>query len=377
MNLMVTGANGFIGRNLSQTLAQRQDTIVLVDVDTPDEVLHSAALQADFVFHLAGVNRPLEESEYMAGNVGFTERLLALLETGKKPPVLLSSSTQAVMDNPYGISKRAAEEAVLAYAKRSGASVYRYRLPNAFGKWSRPNYNSAVATFCHHIARGMPITVDDPARKITLVYIDDIISEFLRALEGEPTWGADGFCRVAPQYDTTLGDIVALLYRFRDSRSTLMIPDQADGFTRKLFATYQSFLPDDGFAYQPLSHQDERGSFTELLRMGSFGQVSVNIAKPSICKGDHWHHSKHEKFIVVSGEGLIRLRSPFSSQIHHYPVNGAHLTVVDIPPGYTHNIENTGEIDLVTIMWASEAFDPQRPDTYRLPVVTTGEEGKG
>ncbi len=372
MNLLLTGANGFMGKNLRISLETRGDHVFLADVDTPADALRGAALEADFVFHLAGVNRPTDEADFQKGNTDFTAVLLSMLEQGKKPRVLMSGSTQAALDNPYGKSKRLAEDAVRAYSERTGAQVYLYRLTNVFGKWSRPNYNSAVATFCHHIARDLPVTVTDPAHTVRLVYIDDVVAEFLHALDGNPTVNETGFCAAGPEYEVTLGRLVALLDGFRASRETLQIPDQNDPFVRKLYATYQSFLPTDGFAYAPPSHADARGSFTELLRMGGYGQVSINVIKPHICKGEHWHHTKHEKFAVVAGSGVIRFRNPFGDEVLAYPVNGDVMTVVDIPPGYTHNIENTGETDMVTLMWASEAFDPQRPDTWPLPVQPQG-----
>lgn len=374
MDLLITGANGFIGKNLRATLAQSAHRLWLIDVNSTEGELRAAASAADFVFHLAGVNRPQNEAEFETGNAGFTETLVALLETGKKPPVLLSGSTQALLDNPYGRSKLKAEAVLRAYAQRTGSPVYLYRLTNAFGKWSRPNYNSAVATFCYNIARDLPVQVADPARTVRLVYIDDVVAEFLRALDGAPTVGEGGFCVAQPEQEVTLGELVRLLQTFKGSRVSLQLPDQSDPFVRKLYATYQSFLPEDGFAYRPVCHTDERGAFTELLRMGGHGQVSVNVARPGICKGEHWHHSKHEKFIVVSGRGVIRLRDPFSDTVLRYDVQADPPTVVDIPPGYTHNIENLGDGDLVTLMWASETFDPQRPDTYRLPVEPQGRE---
>ncbi|MDD3213505.1 MAG: NAD-dependent epimerase/dehydratase family protein [Eubacteriales bacterium] len=368
MNLLVTGANGFIGKNLCETLRSRGDRLLPVDVDTTQAELAAMAAEADFVFHLAGVNRPQNELEFQTGNADFTETLLRLLEQGEKPPVLMSGSTQAALDNPYGRSKRNAEKALLAYGVRTGAKVYPYRLTNAFGKWSRPNYNSAVATFCYNIARGLPITVSDPAHEMRLNYIDDIVAEFVRALEGCPMVGEDGFCHVMPEHGATLGEIVALIRTFHESRDTLALPDQRDAFTRKLFATYQSFLPPEELAYRPVTHADMRGSFTELLHMDGYGQISVNVQKPHIVKGEHWHHTKHEKFIVVAGSGIIRLRSVQNEEIVQYAVDGATPTVVDIPPGYTHNIENLGDTDMVTLMWANEIFDPEHPDTYRLPV---------
>ncbi|MEA4929780.1 MAG: NAD-dependent epimerase/dehydratase family protein [Candidatus Limiplasma sp.] len=368
MNLLITGANGFMGRNLCQTLAARGDKLFPIDVDTPRAVLESAAHEADFVFHLAGINRPKDEAEFETGNAGFTETLLALLESGRKPPVLLSGSIQAELDNPYGRSKHHAEMAVAAYGDRTGAMVYRYRLPNAFGKWSRPHYNSAVATFCYQIARGLPVTVSDPERRLRLVYIDDIVQEFIRALDGTATPGEGGFYQVLPEHEATLRQLVETLQSFYTSRDSLNLPDTSDPLTRKLLATYLSFLPEDQFAYRPITHADARGSFTELMHMAGYGQMSVNVSKPHACKGEHWHHTKHEKFIVVSGRGIIRLRNICESEILLYPVDGEQLTVVDIPPGYTHNIENLGDTDMVTLMWASDVFDPAVPDTWRQPV---------
>ena len=368
MNLLITGANGFMGKNLCQSLEQSDNTLYRIDVQSSEAALEQAALNADFVFHLAGVNRPVNDAEFQTGNVDFTQTLVHKLQQGKKPPVLLSGSTQAALENPYGNSKLQAENAVRAYGEHTGAAVYLYRLTNAFGKWSRPNYNSAVATFCYNIARDLPITVSDPSRVLKLNYIDDIVAEFLRALAGTPSLTAEGYCCVQPEYETTLGQMVTLLQSFHDSRTTLQMPDQSDTFARKLFATYQSFLPEDGFAYQPIGHADERGSFTELMRMGGYGQVSVNVIKPGICKGEHWHHTKHEKFTVVAGHGVIRFRNACGGEVISYPVSGQRLTTVDIPPGYTHNIENLGTEDMVTLMWASEAFNADQPDTYRLAV---------
>ena len=377
MNVLITGANGFMGRNLTATLRERADVeLFLVDVGSSKDELLAATAKADFVFHLAGVNRPQFATEFETGNHGFTERLLTLLEQGKRPPVLITSSTQATLDNAYGVSKRAAERCVLDYAKRTGASAYVYRLTNAFGKWSRPNYNSAVATFCFNIARDLPVTVSDTAIMVRLIYIDDIVSEFLRALEGNPARADNGFCVVEPEYGVTLGRLVELLRGFRATRQTLDIPDQSDPFIRKLYATYQSFLPADRLSYAPVSHSDERGSFTELLHLGAYGQVSVNVSNPHIVKGEHWHHTKHEKFVVVSGRGVIRFRRADDDAIYAYEVTGNPPTIVDIPPGYTHNIENIGDVPLVTLMWASEAFDPANPDTYRLPVKPKREENE-
>ena len=370
MHILVTGANGFMGRNLCAALEnlRPQDKLWRVDVDTPQQRLSQAAMQADFVFHLAGVNRPQDPAEFMRGNHDAAASLLQMLERGKKPPVLLTSSTQAALENPYGQSKRAGEEAVRAYGERTGAPVYVYRLTNAFGKWSRPNYNSAVATFCYNIARGLPIQVNDPDAVLRLNYIDDIVAEFLRVLEETPTSAENGFYRVEPVHEIRLGDLAGLLQRFHQMRDDLDVPDQSDALTAKLYATYLSFLPPDDFARTPVIHSDERGSFTELIHMGGHGQISVNVSKPHITKGEHWHHTKHEKFIVVSGQGVIRFRKIGDGTVISYQVDGSLPQVVDIPPGYTHNIENTGDTDLVTLMWANERFDPARPDTFRLPV---------
>lgn len=378
MRIMITGAGGFMGRNLCEVLREchPEDRLDLIDLATTREALEAAAAEADFVFHLAGVNRPRDPDEFMRGNGDFTLELTALLERGKRPPVVLASSIQAALDNPYGASKRAAEDAVTAYARRCETRAYLYRLPNVFGKWSRPNYNSVVATFCHNIARGLPITVNDPAAQVPLVYIDDVAAAFVRALEGAAMPDADGRYAVKPEYRITVGDLAAMLGRFRDMRDRLECPDQSDPLTAKLYATYLSFLPPEDFARPTVTHADTRGSFTELLHLGGHGQVSVNVSRPHITKGEHWHHTKHEKFVVLSGEGVIRFRRPGDATVISYRVSGDVPQVVDIPPGYTHNIENTGDTDMITLMWANECFDPARPDTIRLPVEAPKEEAK-
>ncbi len=379
MNILITGAKGFIGRNLTAELSNRASdagyVLYPIDVDATPEQLQEAVSQADFVFHLAGVNRPKDPAEFAAGNRDFTQTLMEMLEGAKKPPVLLTSSIQAALDNPYGQSKLGAEQAVMDYAARTGAPVYCYRLPNAFGKWSRPNYNSAVATFCHNLTRGLPITVNDPSVMLNLAYIDDIVEEFLRALEGSPCREGE-FCAVQPVHQIRLGDMAELLRSFGQMRDRLDVPDQSDPLTRKLYATYLSFLPPEDFSRTPVIHSDARGSFTELLHLGGYGQVSLNVSKPHITKGEHWHHTKHEKFIVIQGEGVIRFRKPGDETVISYRVSGETQTVVDIPPGYTHNIENLGDTDMLTIMWANERFDPAHPDTYRLPVAPERKENQ-
>ena len=409
-------------------------TIFEYDIDTDEALLDAYCKNADFVFHLAGVNRPQDPAEFMTGNFGFTSTLLELLKKhGNNCPIMISSSIQAALNNPYGESKKAGEDLIFAYGQETGAEVLVYRFPNVFGKWCRPNYNSAVATFCNNIARGLPITVNDPSVNMTLVYIDDVVRELIAALAGQANKQDDGYCKVPVEHKITLGEIVELLYSFRDGRGdvavsesvenaaagstatdaedttgaaagaandtaakqtptdasgtgmnvaaptrtgNLSIPDMTDNsFSKKLYSTYLSYLPEDKFAYPLKMNVDDRGSFTEILRTGDRGQVSVNISKPGITKGNHWHHTKNEKFVVVSGTGLIQLRrvgldengQPYP--VVEYRVSGDEITVVDMIPGYTHNIINLSETeDLVTVMWANESFDPERPDTYFEPV---------
>lgn len=379
MNILITGAKGFVGKNLVAQLKNIQEgkvkntnfpslTLYEYDVDTDPALLDGYCADCDFVFHLAGVNRPKDPSEYMEGNFGFTSTLLETLKKHNNScPVMLSSSTQAALDNEYGRSKKAGEDLLFQYGEETGAKVLVYRFPNVFGKWCRPNYNSAVATFCHHIAHGLPITVNDPSVHMTLVYIDDVVGELLDALENKEH-SDGGFCKVPVEYKITLGEIVDLIYSFRASREERSIPDMSDGFTKKLYATYLSYLPEDQFSYPLKMNIDNRGSFTEIIRTKDRGQFSVNISKPGITKGNHWHHTKNEKFVVVSGKGVIRFRKPDSDQIIEYFVSGDKIEVVDIPTGYTHNIENLGDTDMVTFMWCNECFDPERPDTYFLEV---------
>ena len=379
MNILITGARGFMGKNLRSALTGRYGDahrLMLLDMPHTEEELLAAAAEADFVFHLAGVNRPTDPADFQKGNADFTRQLLTLLkERGKRPPVLLSSSIQAALENPYGQSKLSAEQAVADYGRKTGAAVYLYRLPNVFGKWSRPNYNSAVATFCHNVARGLPITVNDPSVTLRLVYIDDVVEEFLRAMEGQPHREGE-WCTVQPVHEVNLGHMAELIQSFPALRDSLTAPDQSDPLVKKLYATYLSFLPPEDFSRPTVTHADQRGSFTELLHMGSRGQVSLNVSRPHITKGDHWHQTKHEKFIVLQGEGVIRFRKVGDSTVIAYKVSGENLTVVDIPTGYTHSIENTGDTDMLTLMWANEVFDPAHPDTLRLPVLETPAEAK-
>ena len=367
--ILVTGANGFIGKNLIAELKNRgYDTVFACDLDTTDEERKAYAAQCTFVFHLAGVNRPKVESEFVTGNTDFTRTILTdLKEAGNPVPVLLSSSTQAELDNPYGESKREAERLVFSYGEQTGAKVFVYRLPGVFGKWCRPNYNSVVATFCHNIARDLPITISDPAKEVDLVYIDDVIEAFLGALAGEGSRSGD-FYRVDPVHTITLSDLAETIRSFRESRKTLGLPNGSDPLERKLYSTYLSYLPADDFAYPLQMKKDERGSFTEFLKTADRGQVSVNVAKPGITKGNHWHHTKNEKFLVVKGQARISFRRIGEEEVISYDVSDRELTVVDIPTGYLHNITNTGNEDLITIMWANEPFHPEHPDSYHETV---------
>lgn len=369
MKILVTGAKGFIGKNLIVELKNRKYfEIFEFDKDTDITLLDQYCAQADFVFHLAGVNRPENTSEFMEGNFGFTSELLTLLKKHNNTcPIMISSSIQAELENPYGLSKRAGENLLFKYSEETNSKVLIYRFPNVFGKWSRPNYNSAIATFCHKISRNEDITVNDPNVIMRLVYIDDVVNELCNALLGKENV-VGSFCEVQTIHIVTLGKIVELLYSFKLSRDNKVVPYLSDAFTKKLYSTYLSFLPKDKFSYPLKMNVDQRGSFTEFIKTPDRGQISVNISKPGITKGNHWHHTKNEKFLVVSGEGVIRFRAIDSIEIIEYYVSGEKLEVVDIPPGYTHNIENLGSADMITIMWANESFDPQRPDTYFLEV---------
>lgn len=369
MKILVTGANGFIGKNLISELKNKKyNDILEYDMETEPSLLDEYCKYAEFVFHLAGVNRPKEQSKFMEGNFGFTSILLNTLKKYNNTcPVMISSSIQAELDNPYGESKKAGENLLLDYSKETGAKTLIYRFPNVFGKWCRPNYNSAVATFCHNIAHDMPIKVNDSSVLMNLVYIDDVVEELINALEGKENKDGE-FCIVPVEHKAALGEIVKLIESFKNSREERSIPNMENMFTKNLYSTYLSYLPKDKFSYELKMNVDNRGSFTEFIKTPDRGQVSVNISKPGITKGNHWHHTKNEKFLVVSGNGAIRFRKLNSKEIIEYFVSGDKMEVVDIPTGYTHNIENLGNSDMVTIMWANEAFDPEKPDTYFLEV---------
>lgn len=384
MNVLITGANGFVGKNLTQRLYALRDgrdqtrpalqvgEVLLYTRETSPATMAAYCRNADFVVHLAGVNRPQNPEEFVAGNTDLTRTLLGQLrKSGNRCPVLLSSSIQASLtgryaESPYGQSKKAAEELLIAYGKETGANGMIYRLPNLFGKWCRPNYNSVVATFCHHIAREEPITVSDPVVELELVYIDDLIEEILNAMEDHPHRTDGAYCSVPGSYRVTLGEIVRLLQTFHDQPQTLLLPEIPDGsFAKKLYSTYLSYLPPEKIAFPLKMNVDERGSFTELLKTASCGQVSVNITKPGVTKGQHWHNSKWEFFMVVAGHGLIQERQIGSDEKMEFEVSGDRIQAVHMLPGYTHNIINLSETEnLVTVMWANEQFDSNHPDTY-------------
>ena len=400
MKILVTGARGFVGQNLVAQLNNikegkarnygdlKIDAIFCYDLDSSPEELERYCAEADFVFNLAGVNRPQDPEEFMAGNFGFASTLLdTLTKCDNRCPVMLSSSIQATLQgryagSEYGRSKKAGEELFFDYAARTGARVLVYRFPNLFGKWCRPNYNSAVATFCHNIAHDLPITVNDRATELELVYIDDLVDEMIAALQGkehrcgfagvEAVPGASGrYCMVPVSHHATLGEIVDLLETFARQPQTLVMPEiPAGSFAKKLYSTYLSYLPKEKVAFPLKMNTDPRGSFTELMRTAQCGQVSVNISKPGITKGEHWHHSKWEFFMVVAGHGLIQERKIGTDEILNFEVSGEHIEAVHMLPGHTHNIINLSDTEnLVTVMWCNECFDPDRPDTYAEKVV--------
>ena len=378
MKILITGANGFVGKNLVAQLeniklgkARNYDlsndlTIYKYDIDTPPELLDVYTKDCDFVFHLAGVNRPKDEKEFMEGNFGFTSVLLdKLKENNNKAPVLITSSIQAALDNPYGRSKKAGEDLMFEYGRSNNAKVLVYRLPNVFGKWCRPNYNSAVATFCNNIANDLDITVNDPEVVMNLVYIDDVVDEFIAALMGNENKDGE-YCGIPTVHTIKLGEIVSLLYGFKAQPEKLVMPEiPENSFAKKLYSTYLSYLPKEKVCFPLKMNRDDRGSFTELLKTEKCGQISVNISKPGITKGQHWHNTKWEFFIVVSGHGLIQERKIGTDEVLEFEVSGDEIKAIHMLPGYTHNIINLSKTeDLVTVMWANERFDPSKPDTY-------------
>ncbi|WP_332833679.1 polysaccharide biosynthesis C-terminal domain-containing protein [Clostridium perfringens] len=369
MKVLVTGAKGFIGKNLVSTL-DREDKyeIICIDRENSKEELEKGVLNSDFIVHLAGINRPKNEEEFFEGNTGLTEEIIEILKkNNKNTSILITSSIQADLDNAYGQSKKGAEEALIKYMADTKGNVFIFRLPNVFGKWCRPNYNSAIATFCHNIARGEEVWISDPSKEMTLVYIDDVVRNIKNVIDNEKTY-IPGYQNIDIEHKETLGEIVDLINSFKESRKSLMIPNMENELTKKLYSTYLSYLPENDFSYPLKMNVDNRGSFTEFIKSKDRGQVSVNISKPGITKGNHWHDTKNEKFLVVSGEGVIRFRKVDSEEIIEYKVSEEKLEVIDIPVGYTHSIINTGERDMVTIMWVNEIFNPEKPDTIYLEV---------
>lgn len=365
MKILVTGANGFIGKNLCIELINKGHLVLSYDTDKTNEDLVNSIKIADFIIHLAGVNRPLSADEFYDGNTNFTKALVDMIKgSGRTIPLLFSSTTQAELENDYGISKRMAEDYLLSFMEEMGNPVIIYRLSNAFGKWCRPNYNSVVATFCYNIANNLPIEIRDKNYQVKLVYIDDIVKEFIDCLLNKKFALERKTREVLPTHSISLGELAEKLYRFKETRDTFYVPNFETDFDRKLYATFLSYYRTDDFLYKLRMNIDQRGSFTELFKTCLNGQISVNVSKPGIIKGNHYHHTKTEKFIVASGECEIKFRKIGTKDIFTYFVSGEDMKVVDIPPGYTHSIKNVGTTDSVTIMWASELFDKDNPDTY-------------
>lgn len=365
MKILITGANGFVGKNLLVGLKQagyNSADLLCYDVDNTEEQLADWVRQADFVVHLAGVNRPKNVDEFKTGNVDLTKRLCDMLLAGKKSPILISSSIQVVLDNPYGASKLGAEMALEEYADKGGTAIV-FRLPNVFGKWCRPNYNSAVATFCYNISHDLPITINNRDSEVWLVYVDDVVTSIVDSIAFQ--WKRGCYRKeVEPVLHTTVGELADRIYEIRANRETKVLPDLSDYLTKCLYSTYLSYLDEDNFVYQLDAKHDVRGWLAELIKSKQFGQMFVSVTKPGITRGNHYHNSKVEKFIVISGSGVIRLRYIRSDDVIEYKVSGEKLQVVDIPPGFTHSIENTGDCDLITLFWANEMFDPNKTDTY-------------
>ncbi len=366
--VLITGSAGFIGKNLRLALSVLPEVeIYEYDVDSPASALDDVLAVADVIFHLAGVNRPREVSEFAAGNTGFTELLCAKLTAlGRAPKIVMSSSIQAELDNPYGQSKREAEEALQRFAE-TGADVVIYRLPNVFGKWCRPNYNSVVATFCHNIARDLPITISNPEQVVTLIYIDDIVAAWRGELDAAPASGAR-FAAVPITFQLTLQALAEQLRAFRAMRTSLVLPDLADPLVRRLYGAYISYLDENDFAYNLEIKTDNRGSLAEFIKSPTGGQLFISRTKPGITRGNHYHHTKSEKFMVVEGDAIIRFRHLATGTVLEYPVSGTEYRAVDIPTGYTHSIENVGQTELVVLFWATEIFDPAAPDTLYAEV---------
>ncbi|MGO4323125.1 UDP-2-acetamido-2,6-beta-L-arabino-hexul-4-ose reductase [Pseudomonas sp. KB_12] len=370
MKVLITGAGGFVGKNLVAHLQERQDVQVVRfgRQQAPSDLL-SMLDDVDFVFHLAGVNRPQRIEEFSEGNSGLTATLCAAIKaTGRSIPVIYTSSIQAEVDNPYGTSKRDAEHALLDLSKQQGSPVYLYRLPNVFGKWARPDYNSAVATFCHNIVRGLPITVNDPAAPLQLVYIDDVIRSFIDVMDGSAPEGP--YLDVQPVYATTVGALADQLQAFKRSRETMVTERVGTGLVRALYSTYLSYFTPDDFTYELPKHGDVRGVFVEMLKTPDAGQFSYFTAHPGITRGGHYHHSKTEKFLVIKGHACFRFRHIVSGEFYELYTDGETPQIVETVPGWSHDITNTGETEMIVMLWANEIFDRERPDTYTMAVGT-------
>ena len=364
--VLVTGSAGFIGRNLCLALERRDDTVVHgIDVDDDPARLEALVKEVDWVFHLAGVNRPQDPAEFREGNVDLTTRLLGLLQAdGRRVPVVFTSSIQAERDNPYGVSKREAEEVLIEHNRESGGPVCIFRLPNVFGKWSRPNYNTVVATFCHNISRGLPVQLSDRSNLIRFCYVDEVVRAFLSLMDGGEPDASRHHYELDEIFEITLGDLHDMIVSFREMRTRATVPDMSDALTRYMYSTYLSFLDTDDFAVPADLKTDDRGWLFELVRAPGFGQIFVSTTKPGITRGDHYHDTKVEKFCVIKGRGVIRFRGMGGDDILAYQVSDEQIAIVDIPPGYTHSIENSGEGEMITLFWANEIFRPEAPDTY-------------
>lgn len=375
MKLLITGSDGFIGRNLRLHLAER--TGLEVVCFTREQKLWQLPDLLDgveFIFHLAGVNRPQDPAEFAVSNTDLTVKLSAAVArvasaTGRKIPVVFSSSSQAILDNPYGASKRAAEDTLFALQRQHGVPVHVFRLPNVFGKWCKSNYNSAVATFCHNVARDLPIKVDDPAAPLTLVYVDDVLTRFIGLMDGADAAPNDyGFDVVAPQYTTTVGEVARLIHSFKDSRQNLMTERVGSGMVRALYATYVSYLPPEAFGYAVPMYRDPRGVFAEMLKTPDCGQFSYFTAYPSVTRGGHYHHSKTEKFLVIKGQAHFKFRHMHTGETHELMTCGEKAEIVETVPGWTHDITNIGNDEMIVMLWANEVFERQRPDTFVCPL---------
>ena len=367
MKILVTGSNGFIAKNLVEHL-KRDEEIELYLYSKKDSqmILEAYVKEVDFIFHLAGVNRPENVNEFYEGNANLTKNIIDILvKEDKKTSILLSSSTQSTLDNDYGKSKLEAEDALVEYAGKTGANVYIYKLPNVFGKWSKPNYNSVISTWCYNITHDLDIEVNNREYMLNLVYVDDVVESFMGKLKESSD---KIYCEIQMTYKKSLGEIERLLYAFRDNRTSLYIPNVASGFERALYATYLSYLSIDDFSYELKGHQDERGTFYEILKTLDSGQFSLSTTAPGITRGNHYHHTKNEKFLVVKGEALIEFKDIVSEELVSYKVSDKKMEVVEMIPGYTHNIKNTGDEEMILFLWANETFDKNKPDTYYLEV---------